>query len=236
MQALADVSVEARRGEMIGIVGRSGAGKSSLIHILLGMYPVSSGRIQIDDRNILEIDRMSLRQQIGIVSQDVHLFDTTIREVIAGGNPSLTDSEIVAAAHEAGIDDFIDTLPARYGTRVGERGMTLSGGQRQRLLLAQILARRPSVLVFDEAPSALDSRHEQRIFETIDKLRSDRICIVVTHRVERLRNASRIYVMSEGRIVQQGSWDALVAVEGPFQELRKSTPQAVEATAEAYGT
>jgi ABC-type multidrug transport system fused ATPase/permease subunit len=219
--ALSNVSIEAHRGQLIGIVGRSGAGKSSLIHILLAMYAPNSGRVLIDDHDIAEINRLSLRRAIGIVSQDVHLFNTTVREVISGGNRDLSDTDIVRAANQAGIASFIETLPAGYKTRVGERGMIMSGGQRQRLFLAQVLARRPGAIVFDEATSALDMQNEQTIFETIEQLRQDHICIVITHRVERLRLADRIYVLDAGRVVQDGTWDELSRDGGQFQELRR---------------
>lgn len=218
-RALRRVSFAARRGEMIAVAGKSGAGKSSLVHLLLGMYQPTAGSILLDGHDLRAVDLETLRRQIGIVTQDVHLFDTTIRDVIAAGRRDVPEEEIRQSARLADIEDFIESLPRRYDTRVGERGMRMSGGQRQRLLLAQVLARRPSVIVFDEATSALDLVTEQRVFETLQRLQPDHILIVITHRLSNLRNASRIYVLEDGAVAQCGTWEQLSAVEGAFQRL-----------------
>jgi ABC-type multidrug transport system fused ATPase/permease subunit len=228
---LADVNIKARRGEIIAVVGASGAGKTSLVHLLLGMYRPSSGRIEIDGRDIGGLQLEGLRRNIGIVSQDVHLFDTTVANIIKGGSPTLAQDDVEHAARGAGIHDFVQTLPKKYETRVGERGVTLSGGQRQRLLLAQVLARQPSVIIFDEATSALDSLNEKHIFETIQSWKDDHISIVITHRLENLGFATRIYVLDEGRVVQTGSWSELSSIDGTFRQMLQRTDRTTKAEA-----
>lgn len=216
--ALGDVSLVARRGEIVAVVGESGAGKSSLVHLLLGMYAPTAGRIAIDGRPIDEISLESLRECISIASQDPFLFDTTIAEIIDGGR-NLTHDEMVDAARHADADAFIRELPDQYDTVIGPRGARLSGGQRQRLMLAQTFARRTPIVILDEATNALDPLTEGRVLTALDRVRSECIALIVTHRLQNLTNADRIYVLDQGRVVESGTWAELQARQGLFHRM-----------------
>jgi ABC-type multidrug transport system fused ATPase/permease subunit len=216
---LSDVSLEARRGEFIAVVGKSGAGKSSLLHLLLNMYSPDSGVIRINDKPLDKLHPSVIRNCIGLVSQDVHIFDTTVAEYIRGGNDALTQSEIEAAAMAADAHNFIDALPKGYQSTVGATGNKLSGGQRQRLFIAQVFARNTPVLILDEGTSALDTISEGRILELIKQRQKDRIVIVITHRLPLIRDADRIYVLDNGQIVQSGKFDELKSEPGVFAKL-----------------
>lgn len=218
-QVLNNVSLEAKKGEFIAIVGPSGAGKSSLVHLLLRMYEPSSGSIFLDDVNIKNIHADSLRNAVGLVSQDVHLFNLSINDLISGGQTNLDDQDIVAAAKASRADEFITGLERGYETLAGERGITLSGGQRQRLFIAQILARKTPIVIFDEATSALDTLVEGQILEELNKICAGKILIVITHRLEMIREADRIYVFDEGRIAESGDWTTLIERNGLFKSM-----------------
>lgn len=222
-RALEHIELEVHRGELIAIVGPSGAGKSSLLHLLLGMYRRSSGNITLEGPGISadldEISLSSLRSMIGFVTQDIGLFNTSVRDLIRGGDGSLSDDDTVAAARRADAEEFILGFPRGYDTVVGERGILLSGGQRQRLVIAQILARTTPIIVLDEATNALDMISERKVHETLTGLKTGHIVIVVTHRVSTLEGFDRIYVMDGGRIHEFGDWDTLMANRGLFQEL-----------------
>ena len=216
---LAGASLEARRGEVVAVVGGSGAGKTSVMHLLLGMYAPAAGRILIDDRDLSEIGLATLRSTVGVVSQDIHLFNTTVLDVIRGGDADMPLERVERAARQAEADAFIQTLPQGYKTKVGERGVRLSGGQRQRLILAQVYARRTPIVILDEATSALDLVTERQILRRLEADRAERITLVVTHRLANLAHVDRIYVLESGRIVESGRWEQLRAGGGPFARL-----------------
>lgn len=212
------VSLAVRRGELVAVVGASGSGKTSLMHLALGMYEPWQGRITLDGRPVSELSLEAVRGALGLVSQDVHLFNTTVLDLISGGR-DLPHEELELAAREAEVTPFLDSLPRSWKTNVGERGVRLSGGQRQRLLIAQVLARRTPVLLFDEATSALDPATERRIFGHLEERRQERALLVVTHRVANLKGFDRIHVLDRGRVVEQGRFEELVAADGLFAHL-----------------
>ncbi|MCL4818312.1 MAG: ABC transporter ATP-binding protein/permease [Vicinamibacteria bacterium] len=214
------VDVVARRGEMVAVVGPSGSGKTSLLHLALGMYEPWAGRVTLDGQAVSELSLSAVRDAVGIVSQDVHLFNATVRDLVAGGR-DLPEADLEAAARDAEVTPFLATLPKGWSTKVGERGVRLSGGQRQRLLIAQTIARRPPVLLFDEATSALDPGTERRIFLHLEERRAEHVLLVVTHRVANLKGFDRIYVMEGGRVTQQGRFEELAAADGAFSQLLK---------------
>ncbi|MDX2232316.1 MAG: peptidase domain-containing ABC transporter [Leptolyngbyaceae cyanobacterium bins.349] len=207
---LANVSVEIPAGAFVGVVGQSGSGKSTLVKLLPRLYLPQSGRISIDGYDIQKVSLNSLRQQIGIVPQDVLLFEGTIRDNIALFD-NLADDAVIAAAQVAEAHDFIMQLPDGYATRVGERGSSLSGGQRQRIAIARVVARNPRLLIFDEATSALDYDTERRVCENVMQQFRDRTCFFITHRLNTLVNADLILVMQAGVIVEQGTHRELMA-------------------------
>ncbi len=229
--ALHGVSLEASRGEMVAVVGASGSGKSSLVHLLMRMYEPNSGRILIDSQDSCDYELEDLRCRLGIVSQDVHLLNATVADIIRASNHELRDDEVVAAATLAQAHEFIMDLPDGYRTMVGERGQALSGGQRQRLLLAQILARRPQVLILDEATSALDPQTEGKILAGLKVDQDQRITLLITHRLNNLVHADRIYVLQAGHLVEQGNWHSLMARKSVFRELLSHQRSFQEATA-----
>jgi ABC-type bacteriocin/lantibiotic exporter with double-glycine peptidase domain len=214
---LQDISVSIAAGEKVAIVGPSGAGKSTLARLLLGMHLPSTGRILFDARDLRELDLKKVRNQMGVVLQDTFLFDDTVR-----ANLSLKDEEIPlerlrAAAELACVDEVIEAMPEGYASRLGDNGNVLSGGQRQRLNLARALALDPAMLLLDEATSALDLDTERRVHANLARLGCTRI--LIAHRLATVKDADRILVLCEGRIVQEGSYDDLASREGLFREL-----------------
>ncbi|MDI1483415.1 peptidase domain-containing ABC transporter [Polyangium sp. y55x31] len=212
-----DVSLRIEPGQFVAIVGRSGSGKTSLACLLAGLYRPDSGKILYDGINLADLDIRHVRSQLGIVTQKVSLFGTTIRDNIALGNPDATADEVMAAARQANLHDDIAAMPAGYDTVLADGGSSLSGGQRQRLALARALVRKPSVLLLDEATSALDAVTEARVNEELAKLRCTRI--VIAHRLSTIRNADEILVMHEGRLVERGRHAELVARGGWYASL-----------------
>lgn len=215
---LKGINLEVRRGEMVAVVGRSGAGKSSLLHLLLKMYEPTNGRLTVDGMDLGEIDREDWRRQIGFVSQNVQLFTASISDNIRLGR-ELPDATIEQAAQAADAHNFIAAQRDGYDTAIGEFGMRLSGGQRQRLLLAQALARDPSLMILDEATSAVDPESERLIMDRLDVLRANRMVLLVTHRVANTARADRIYMMQNGHIVETGTYAELIARRGEFWRL-----------------
>ena len=216
---LHDVSVRIAPGEVVAIVGPSGGGKSTLCQLIPRFYEVSDGAICIDGEDVRKITQSSLHRAIGIVQQDVFLFADTVRENIRYGRPEATDEEIVAAAKRAEIYDDIMAMPNGFDTYVGERGTMLSGGQKQRVSSARIFLKNPSILILDEATSALDSVTEVKIQHAFDELSRGRTTLVIAHRLSTIRSADRILVIEDGRIVEQGSHDALLKENGEYAAL-----------------
>ena len=209
---------------MIGIIGRSGAGKSTLVKLLLRFYDVESGRIEIDGQDIRDITQESLRRHIGMVQQDSALLHRSVRENIMYGRPEATELEMVGAAQMAEAHDFIEGLTdpkgnMGYDAQVGERGVKLSGGQRQRVTLARVMLKDAPILVLDEATSALDSEVEAAIQETLYGMMQGKTVIAIAHRLSTIAQMDRILVMDQGRIVEDGTHDALLAQEGIYAAL-----------------
>jgi ATP-binding cassette subfamily B protein len=221
---LAHVNLHIAPGDFVGVVGQSGSGKSTLVKLLPRLYEPQSGRIAIDGYDIHKVDLSSLRQQIGIVPQDVLLFEGTIRDNIALFT-NLADDAVIAAAKVAEAHDFIMQLPEGYATRVGERGSTLSGGQRQRIAIARVVARNPRLLIFDEATSALDYATERRVCENIMRHFHDRTCFFITHRLSAIVNADQVLVLQSGAIAEQGTHPELMAQRGLYYCLYQQQGQ-----------
>ena len=212
--ALADVSFVIPRGSTVALVGSSGAGKSTIADLLVGLYSPTEGKILIDGLDLSCLDLLSWQQRIGVVSQDTSLFNFSLKENIAFGCPSATQAEIRGAALQAHAAEFIERLPQGYDTVVGERGFRLSGGQRQRIALARAILRRPDLLILDEATSALDSENEHLVQQAIAELDHSITRLVIAHRLGTVRRADHIVVMDAGRVVEQGSHDQLLAIQG----------------------
>jgi subfamily B ATP-binding cassette protein MsbA len=216
---LRDLNVEVAAGETIALVGPSGAGKSTFVSLLPRFYDPQAGRITVDGYDLRSVTRASLRGQIAAVSQEVHLFNTTIRENIRYGRLDASDEAIEEAARAANAHDFITKLPDGYDAEVGERGVKLSGGQRQRVAIARALLRDARLLLLDEATSSLDSASEALVQEALERLMDGRTTFIIAHRLSTVQGADRILVLDEGRIVQTGTHDTLVQREGLYRDL-----------------
>lgn len=232
---LKNVQFEILPGTTTAVVGRSGSGKSTLARLLFRFYDVQSGSILIDDQPIKEIQQASLRKAIGIVPQDTVLFNDSIGYNIAYGNPTASQLEITQAAKAAQIDEFIMSLPDGYQTAVGERGLKLSGGEKQRVAIARTLLKDPALLIFDEATSALDSKTEKAIQAEINKLTSNRTALIIAHRLSTIVHAEQILVMSAGEIVERGTHEQLIALQGQYAQMwsmqqQESEPLLAEVT------
>ncbi len=213
------ISLNIAAGEKVAIVGPSGGGKTTLCHLIPRFYEVTSGRIRIDSVDIADVNKKSLRANIGIVQQDVFIFADTIKENIRYGNPSATFEEVVEAAKKAKIYDDIMNMPEGFDTNVGERGTKLSGGQKQRVSIARILLKNPKILILDEATSALDTITEQYIQEAFDELAKGRTSLVIAHRLATVKNADRIILVRDGEIVEQGTHEELMNLGGEYARL-----------------
>lgn len=213
------VNVTVGRGKVVGIVGPTGAGKSTLIKLLLRYYDVTKGQIRVNGVALTDLKLSGLREHIGYVSQDAFLFSGTIEENIKLGSPDATDEEVARAARIAGAEEFIRETPQGFKTLVGERGVKLSGGQRQRINLARALLRDPAILVLDEATSAVDTRTEEIIQRNLQNFREGRITLAVAHRLSTVRHCDEILVLVDGVVVERGSHDALLVAHGVYADL-----------------
>jgi ABC-type transport system involved in Fe-S cluster assembly fused permease/ATPase subunit len=218
-QILFDVSFDIPPGHKVAVVGSSGAGKSTLSRLLFRFYDVKNGRIAIDGHDIRDVTQQSLRAAIGIVPQDTVLFNDSIYYNIAYGRPDATRDEIVQAARYAHIHEFIESLPAKYDTVVGERGLKLSGGEKQRVAIARTILKNPPILVFDEATSALDSKSEQAIQMELGQIARNRTTLVIAHRLSTVVDADQILVMEHGRVVERGTHRELLNKGGAYAHM-----------------
>lgn len=219
--ALRNVSLEVRPGETIALVGESGAGKSTLANLILGFYFPDTGRVEIDGVEIRDINLRTLRERIGVVSQENVLLNTSIRENLLYGRMDAKEEEIVQSARDANALEFIEKIPDKFDAVVGDRGVRLSGGQRQRLAIARALLKNPQILILDEATSALDSESEAKIQEALDRLIANRTCFIIAHRLSTVMNADRIFVFKDGSLVEQGRHAELLSLEGEYARLCK---------------
>jgi ATP-binding cassette subfamily B protein len=225
---LENVSFEVQPGQTIAIVGRSGSGKTTISKLVLGLYPVTEGKILIDGHDITSLSLRSLRSQIGVVDQDTFLFGGTIRENINIAYPSASLEEIMEAARLAGADEFIQKLPMGYETQIGESGGTLSGGQRQRLAIARALLGNPRLLILDEATSHLDTESERIIQTNLNTILKDRTTLIIAHRLSTIRNADLILVLDKGILVESGNHNQLIAKHGHYYYLTQQQQQVTQ--------
>ncbi len=217
--ALRGVDLTVEPGQRVALVGPSGAGKSTILNLIPRFYDVTAGRVLIDGTDIRDVSLESLRGNIALVSQEISIFDASIRSNIAYGRQGASEDEIIAAAKEAAAHDFITKLPQGYDTRVGEHGMTLSGGQRQRIAIARAMLRNAPILLLDEATSALDAESERLVQAALDRLQEGRTTLVIAHRLSTIIDSDVIYVVDQGRVVESGVHTALLAQQGIYQRL-----------------
>jgi len=218
-QTVKNINLVIEPGTTTAVVGQSGSGKSTLSRLLFRFYDVDSGVISFDQQNIANVQQASIRKIVGIVPQDTVLFNDTIGYNISYGNPKASEEEMMKAAKAAQIHDFITRLPEGYKTSVGERGLKLSGGEKQRVAIARTLLKNPALIIFDEATSALDSQTEKAIQEEINKLTTNRTALIIAHRLSTIIHASQILVMHEGEIVERGTHEDLMSLQGKYTSM-----------------
>lgn len=218
-KVLSHVSLDVKAGEYVALVGSSGAGKTTLCSLIPRFYEVTFGTVYVDDVDVREYSLKSLRQNIGVVQQDVYLFAGTVVDNIRYGKPDATREEIIQAAKNANAHEFIMNLPEGYETNIGQRGVKLSGGQKQRLSIARVFLKNPPILIFDEATSALDNESEKVVQESLEKLAKNRTTFVIAHRLSTIRNAERILVLTEEGIAEEGTHSELMEKQGVYYGL-----------------
>lgn len=220
-EVITNLDLNIKSGESVALVGPSGGGKTTLCALIPRFYEATSGEILIDGLNIKDVTLKSLRENIGVVAQDVYLFSGTIKENIAYGKDNATDEEIIASAKLAGAHEFIEALPNGYDTYVGERGVKLSGGQKQRVSIARVFLKNPPILILDEATSALDNESERLVQKSLEELSKGRTTITIAHRLTTIKNADRILVLTENGIEESGTHKELIEKDGIYAELYK---------------
>jgi ABC-type multidrug transport system fused ATPase/permease subunit len=213
------LSFAVKPGQKAAIVGRSGAGKSTIINLLCRFYDPQKGSITLDGLDLRNIKLHSLRKSIGLVSQEIVLFNTTIMENIKYGNPRATDDDILEAVRRAHIHELIESLPEKYDTVTGDRGVKLSGGERQRLSIARTILKDPEILILDEATSSLDSKSERLIQQSIEPLMRNRTCVIIAHRLSTIVDADVIFVLEGRRLIESGRHDELLRRGGVYRML-----------------
>ncbi len=227
-EVLSGIDFTAHKGQTFALVGPSGGGKTTICHLIPRFYEILKGNILIDGIDIRSMTRASLRKNIGIVQQDVYLFNASVRDNILYGNEAASEAEILEAAKRANIHEFISSLPQGYDTVIGERGVRLSGGQKQRLCIARVFLKNPPILILDEATSALDNATEILIQKSLEELSRNRTTIVVAHRLSTIKNAHQIAVVAMGRIIEQGTHDSLMNQNGLYRKLYEQQFRAEE--------
>ena len=220
-QILNGLSIDIEAGKTLALVGPSGGGKTTFCNLIPRFYDIDQGDILIDDKSIYDVTLSSLRENIGIVQQEVFLFTGTIKDNIRYGNMEASDEEVYEAARKANMHDFIMNLEDGYDTYIGERGVKLSGGQKQRISIARVFLKNPPILILDEATSALDNTTEYYIKKSLDELAKGRTTIVVAHRLSTIRNADEIIVLTDKGIEERGTHEELMNIEGVYKELNK---------------
>lgn len=218
-KVLNHINLKVRAGEYMALVGPSGVGKTTLCSLIPRFYDVSEGELLIDGVDVRDMKLNDLRNNVGIVQQDVYLFAGTIMENIRYGKSEATDEEVVLAAKNANAHEFIMSFPDGYDTDIGQRGVKLSGGQKQRLSIARVFLKNPPILIFDEATSALDNESEKVVQKSLESLAKDRTTFVIAHRLTTIRNAQKILVLTEEGIAEQGTHEELLAKKGIYESL-----------------
>ena len=219
IEALKNVSFKVDNGKTLAILGKTGSGKSTILSLISRLYDTTSGDILLDNKNIKELNLYNLRGSIGIVPQDAFLFSDTIKNNIKFGKENATDEEVINAAKNAVVHDNIIAFSNQYETILGERGITLSGGQKQRVSIARAIIKKPNILLFDDCLSAVDTETEEQILNNLTEISKNTTTIIVSHRVSSAKNADKIIVLDEGRIIQEGSHNQLINEDGYYSEL-----------------